>query len=595
MHNSKNNHLIHKAFQAIADHDLDQLKEYLSEGLDINAIECKEGKTLVNEAFITRNREAAIFLINAGADLAIVDDYGQAPFHNGILNNVDIDLFALLIEKGANVNQSTNTGTSLHMAAERGNFEVLKLLIEKGNTAINTVSIQGHSALDYAIQSGNEESVRFLLEKGAWVNKKDIFGDWSSLHWAINTDNATFVQLLLAHGADAKKRSSRGLTPLHLACLNNNKEIIQMVLEQGADVHARDDKGDTPLHLCFDLEIIRLLLSHGANPNAVNADKRTPFICFMVAYPQTELFNMFMEYGADIFHVSDEKSSLIHNLLSNKDEEQQDNIIQMIKILLEKGLDINAQNNCGSSPLIMACAYGMNKITLFLLQQGANLSLTNEKGNTALHETIYCQTDDLKERIEILISHGANINAINNEGETPLHLILDQYLDHEMTIETLFFMRDQGADFTIKNNNGETPFRKALSTGNLRMVRLLLDKFAANINDVDSDGNTALHIAIQRNNIDMLNFLLNKGINAQAVNKKRETSIHLAVLEGRTTQTVITLLLNRGVDINAVNQEGESALDYALREKDEKTAEFLKDHGAIAFKLTEIHVEQKEI
>ncbi|KAL7915772.1 ankyrin repeat-containing domain protein [Trichoderma velutinum] len=91
--------------------------------------------------------------------------------------------------------------------------------------------------------------------------------------------------------------------------------------------------------------------------------------------------------------------------------------VDVIKMLLSQGADIDAKSDRGSSPLFTAAWYGKVEVAQLLLNQGANIHLTNDNGNTALHHAAYTGQVQMA---RFLIDRGANINAKNKCDETPL-------------------------------------------------------------------------------------------------------------------------------------------------------------------------------
>lgn len=105
----------------------------------------------------------------------------------------------------------------------------------------------------------------------------------------------------------------------------------------------------------------------------------------------------------------------------------------------------------------------VNKVGLnLLLHRGFDINLTDEKGNTVLHDVVgsaYCDKDTVK-KMRWLISMGANVNIPNNDGETPLHLAMGLH-----AIECINFLLDQGADLFALDKKGNGCISWALFEG----------------------------------------------------------------------------------------------------------------------------------
>lgn len=107
---------------------------------------------------------------------------------------------------------------------------------------------------------------------------------------------------------------------------------------------------------------------------------------------------------------------------------------ETISLLLQSGIDINAKNKYGNSALHGAAAYGYTEVIQLLLAQGADVNAKNKDGNSILHvAAAYGQTEVL----EILLNAGANIQARNQDNNSPLHLAAYQCQDKVARIDLL--------------------------------------------------------------------------------------------------------------------------------------------------------------
>ncbi len=134
------------------------------------------------------------------------------------------------------------------------------------------------------------------------------------------------------------------------------------------------------------------------------------------------------------------------------------NNLQMVKLLLTHGADINAQIVLGLTPLNRAVNRDNLQMVKFLLAHGADA----KKDVTALHEAIYKGN---KKMIELLLAHGADINAKDINGSTALYTAVS--IGDRLTStneEIVQLLLAHGADVNAKNNKGNTPLYWALLT-----------------------------------------------------------------------------------------------------------------------------------
>ncbi|KAI0913431.1 hypothetical protein F4824DRAFT_367456 [Ustulina deusta] len=199
-----------------------------------------------------------------------------------------LSIVCLLIEHGADVNPKRDIEIpALVKAAEAGNVAVVSELLEH-NADPNARNRSGQTALFIAAIKGHNKVVEALARGRADVNAKDKEGRSPLLYlasekktkakWTIET-----LRLLLRHGADLEVRDHIGRTPLLWAATNSNIELARFLLENDADVATANNRGRTALHLSAESnddehrdEMIKLLLSYNANPEATSDGGWTP-------------------------------------------------------------------------------------------------------------------------------------------------------------------------------------------------------------------------------------------------------------------------------------------------------------------------------
>ncbi|KAF5305638.1 hypothetical protein FQR65_LT07719 [Abscondita terminalis] len=112
-------------------------------------------------------------------------------------------------------------------------------------------NIKGETQLHTACIKGNYELVKRLLDQGHTVNDRDNCG-WLPIHEACLHGHVEIVEMLIEKGASINDRGGtlcQGITPLHDAALNGHLEVIQLLLDRGASPIIKNDKGELPLHL----------------------------------------------------------------------------------------------------------------------------------------------------------------------------------------------------------------------------------------------------------------------------------------------------------------------------------------------------------
>ena len=148
------------------------------------------------------------------------------------------------------VRELLKSGIELNIfeAAATGQADRVRTLLKADPTLVNAYGADGFFPLGLAVFFGHDETVSVLLAAGADVNLQSReFMKVSALHSAAARYRLDFAKLLLAHGANPNARAEAGFTPLHAAAITGQRELAQLLLEHGADINAKDDSGKTPL------------------------------------------------------------------------------------------------------------------------------------------------------------------------------------------------------------------------------------------------------------------------------------------------------------------------------------------------------------
>jgi uncharacterized protein len=243
----------------------------------------------------------------------------------------------------------------------------------------------GLTALVFAAREGDVESTKLLLEAGADINQQTEYG-WTPLLTAVNNRNYNLAAFLLEKGADPNLANKGGWTPLYLATDNRNIE--------GGDYPV--PKADLD-----HLEMIRLLLEKGANPNARVKDNTltrtiftmqwffedgaTPFVRASQS-SDTVLMQLLLKHGADpkipttALDTALTAAGGIGWVEGVTYERSAKENLEAVRMLLDLGLDPNAANADGRTALMGAAMKGRNEVVQLLVERGANLA-QKDKGS----------------------------------------------------------------------------------------------------------------------------------------------------------------------------------------------------------------------
>jgi len=146
----------------------------------------------------------------------------------------------------------------------KGHTDTTKSPIAEGKV-INARNIHGQTPLHLAAEKGNCDVVQLLLESGAEENAVAADSGCTSLHYAASLGHVDLCELLVRYGADSDVQNSRLETPLHLAVARGHTEVVALLLKYNARLDIRDKNGMTPLQQAETIkksEIVTLIKQH---------------------------------------------------------------------------------------------------------------------------------------------------------------------------------------------------------------------------------------------------------------------------------------------------------------------------------------------
>ncbi len=493
----------------------------------------------------------------------------------------------------------------LYYAALCGFYDLVRHLIVKHPAQVNYRGGNHKSPLVAALSRKHVRVAELLLEHSAHVH---VRGDPPLCRAIRFSDDARVnaVQFLLRHGADVNAGLTSLCTPLHLAAAVGCPEVAQILLKHWADVDLRDDKGQVPLHLVSSkregdkhegerLILARLLVERCADVNVQDMDGATP-LHFASHNGRPQIAQLLLDHGANAHTENVQGRNLLHELSRGVHETQHysgalsrvdlQNVLGVAQLLLELGMNVNAQDKDQATPLHFACSQENFKIALVLLDNGADPNAQNADGQTPLHRASqgsYFHEYDGPRIAQLLLERGVDVNAQDKNQATPLHLA--SYMSKFKTVQVLL---DHGAEADAQNADGQTPLHRVSQSfnsryGDSRIERLLLER-GVDVNAQDKDQETPLHVASSCGNFSTTLVLLDHGAEVSAQNADGQTPLH-RVLQGSfhwDSDSVARLLLERGVDVNARDKDQATPLHLATYKSRLRVVQVLLDHGAEA-------------
>jgi ankyrin repeat protein len=244
-------------FSTLLADQLEKLKD--GEQVDINA-KGEFGNTALHEAVITGNKAAVEALLKMGADINAVDDTKNSPLHDAIEEGEKAIFKLLASSPGFDPNKKGYWEWSyLHLAAQRGNLDAVKWLLEQPGIEVNELDNSGNTPLTAAknpvpgfSEKHKDEIIRLLQAKGA-EDPQEVTYIWEQncLHLAAQFGNLDAVKWFLEQpGIDVNELNKHGETPLSVAkkrgpyfsFQKEKDEIIRLLKAKGA----KDPEEKTP-------------------------------------------------------------------------------------------------------------------------------------------------------------------------------------------------------------------------------------------------------------------------------------------------------------------------------------------------------------
>lgn len=356
----------------------------------------------------------------------------------------------------------------IHDAAQQGDLEQVKKLLESDPASIEAPLQDGKKPLHKAAYEGHVDVVRFLLEKGA------------------NVDS----------------RSNSGSSPLHGAAFHNRPEIARILVEAGADVNLANNYGYTPLLSAAvggSHEVVQILLDAGADPNARTALGANAILSAAAGGCQ-ETFDLLRNSGVDIKAVDNNAENLLHYAAAGGN-------IGIIEIAIGLGIDINAPDSQNSTPIFNAIEAGRAEALRFLTEQGADVSVRDNNSLTCLHHAVlagYRHGDSVAYELSShLVAAGADVNAVDRWDSTPFDRVI-----RTDNADVFGLLLPHVADINAQDPDGITPLHVAIVSDKTEFVEHLLKAGARTDIKENNEGATALHAAVIKGNKDVVETLL---------------------------------------------------------------------------------------
>jgi uncharacterized protein len=386
--------------------DVGMAEALIKAGAKVNAVN-RYGMTPLLVAATYASGPITSILLKTGADADGLGPAGESALLTAARSG-NLDAAKALVAAGANVNavEPSRKQTALIWAAATNQSEIVKLLLankaevdarDKVDTvradypvaigaagAPPRIPLGGATPLILAARQGDRESVKALLDAGADINAHVTSDGATALLLTIANTHYDLASYLLERGADPNQTDLAGVTPLFMAVDMHKPDIVARPPRKERDQLTSAD-------------IVKQLLAKRANPNAglTRQDSgmgpgSTPFLRAAKS-GDIELMNVLLDHGADLNQrAADQNSALILAAGAGLAAQfgtvaiTESEAVSAVKYLLDKGQDINAVNGRGDTAVHAAVNKSWDSVIRTLAERGAKLDIKNRQGLTPM-------------------------------------------------------------------------------------------------------------------------------------------------------------------------------------------------------------------
>jgi ankyrin repeat protein len=505
----------------------------------------------VADAAMRGDRDAVRRMLKDGADVNSAQGDGMTALHWAAMKG-DVPLAEMLLYAGANIKATTRLGgyTPMLLAAKAGDSKMLAALAKAGGDVNGTTST-GVTALMLAAASGNAESVRVLVESGAGVNVREKSTQQSALMFAAAANRADAIAMLLKHGANPQATTK----VIDLSAFSRELEDeARRFRQQGGPGPSEERRageaqsaqqprrpqvpgvdrqylynelvghtgGLAPLHVAArqgHIDAVQTLVAAGADINQRSGDLTTPLL-IAVINGQFDVARFLIEQGADVRLASDNGVTPLYAALNVEWApkalypqpraylQQKLGYLDLMKMLIDKGADVNVRV----------------KRKVWYSGYNFDLSGVDEIGATPFWRAAYASDVDA---MRLLVAHGAdpNLRTMKPAGRPRTG---DGGREATKDISGLPPLPIGGPAVTPLQAAAGVGYGEGFAAnshrfapgGMMAAVKYLVEEVGADVNEVDHEGNTALHHAAARGDNEMILYLVSKGANVKAVNRE---------------------------------------------------------------------------
>ncbi|KAJ7313532.1 hypothetical protein JRQ81_004989 [Phrynocephalus forsythii] len=533
----------------------------------------------VHAAAVNGHKSTLIKQIAGNPDLKDKEDqFGRTPLMYCVLAD-RLDCAEALLKTGIDLNKADhNQRTALHLAAQKGNYRFMKLLLARRANWMKK-DLEGITPLHLTTRHKSPKFLALLLKYMApgEVDTQDK-NKQTALHWSAYYNNPEHVKLLIKHDSNIGIPDIEGKIPLHWAANHKDPSAVHTVkcILDAAPTESllnwQDYEGRTPLHFAVadgNVAVVDLLTSYeGCNVTSYDNLFRTP-LHWAALLGHAQIVNLLLERNKGGTIPSDSQGATPLHYAA------QSNFADTVEAFLKHPSVKDDSDLEGRTSFMWAAGKGSNDVirTMLNLKVDIDINMADKYGGTALHAAAL---SGHVSTVQLLLKHNAQVDATDVMKHTPLFRACE--MGHKEVIQTLI---KGGARVDLVDQDGHSPLHWAALGGNPDVCQILIEN-KINPNIQDYAGRTPLQCAAYGGYINCMVLLLENNADPNIQDKEGRTALHWLCNNGYLD--AIKLLLGFGAFPNHMenNEERYTPLDYALLGAHHEVIQFMLEHNALS-------------
>ncbi|MGE3725711.1 MAG: ankyrin repeat domain-containing protein [Candidatus Sericytochromatia bacterium] len=516
------------------------MKSLLKQGAQIDRVNC-DGNTALHFAAFALQTQSVDYLLANGANPKVANTSGDTPLHfvsgapvewlfGSMFSSKPLSLVILPESLRSELQLKPSSARSSLANFKQSQKQIITTFLSKG-IPVDVKNLQGRTPLFYAAMSKEVDVFRQINLADGYILVKDNIGSNLLHQLALGPlpleamlnppsekkqwqDAATYhsttereqpllnlIKQMIQLGVPFDEADQQNSRPIHAAAKTGQENILNLLLTAGAKVNAPEDQVD-PLALASsigDLTSVKLLVNAGAQLNLVLRNRHA--LAEAATYGQESVVNYLIDRGYQI------EAGGISALTAAVEGNQE----KMVKALLQRKAQINFVDISNRSPLIAAFQTRNVEMVKLLLASGANLREMDDMGNTPLY----------------------HLGKKNSPG-LPF-FDFPSLEPQEKKIDALTFLKNLSLnlDFQHQNNEGNSLLHQWILDNQTVLITSSGALTRESVNLPNSQGNTALHLAVEQKNPELVKALIAQGADINLANTQGQTALDFAIRLGQ--------------------------------------------------------------